>query len=106
MSDSTVTIAVKVALAVSRELADDYVEMWELPVHIRHAWPRATNEEVCDLALSILSGLIASGVVLGDLDGDSGKFLPWSEEDPVGRAGSEWRRLGRDPNIGEIGWLA
>jgi hypothetical protein len=41
---------------------------------------------------------VAEDVVLGDLDGDTGEFLPWDVADPVATALAEWALLGRDPS--------
>jgi hypothetical protein len=53
----------------------------------------------------ILDRLEVSGAVLGDLSGETGEFTPWSESDGIEQALRQWRALGRDPNMGEIGWL-
>jgi hypothetical protein len=100
-----VSIAVAVAEKVSRELDEDYVGLWVLPWHIRHDWPEASDDKVRSLARSILRALTSRDVVLGDLDGDTVDFLPWSVDDSVDAAMEMWERLGRDPTIGEIAWL-
>ena len=106
MTNDEVAIAVTVAEKVSRELDEDYVGLWVLPWHIRRAWPEASDDKVRTLVRSILSALASSDVVLGDLDGDTGEFLPWSVGNPIEAAVEMWVQLGRDPNIGEVAWLA
>ena len=39
-------VAVIVAAEISRELDEDYVEMWKLPRRIRDEWPDATGLQV------------------------------------------------------------
>jgi hypothetical protein len=106
MTRDEVTAAVAVSEKVSRELDDDYVGLWVLPWHLRRALPNASDTTVRELAESILRALVGEDVVLGDLDGDTGEFLPWDVADPVAIAVAEWALLGRDPNIGEVAWLA
>jgi hypothetical protein len=106
MTRDEVTAAVSVSEKVSRELDEDYVGLWVLPWHLHRALPGASDTTVRELAESILRALVAEGVVLGDLDGDTGEFLPWDVADPVAVAIGEWAMLGRDPNIGDVVWLA
>jgi len=99
-------IAVAVAEKMSRELDDDYVELWSLPWYVRQDWPTASDEKVRYLCGSILRALTSTDVVLGDLDFNTGKFSPWKIDDPVDRAMAMWLQLGRDPTMGEIAWLS
>jgi hypothetical protein len=98
--------AVQVAEKLSRELDEDYVGLWKVPWHIRRAWPNASDDQVRSLAGSILTALLSSDVRLGDLNADTGEFWPWPGENSVEAAIEAWARLGRDPNIGEVAWLA
>jgi hypothetical protein len=86
-------------------LHDDYVGLWTLAWHLRRALSDAPDELVIALAEAILDALLRFGVVLGDLDGTTGAFLPWSPTGALEAAMTAWRSLGRDPNIGEIAWL-
>jgi hypothetical protein len=100
------TIAVQVAEKLSRELDEDYVGLWKVPWHIRRAWPNASDDQVRSLAASILTALLTGDVRLGELDADTGEFWPWSAENSVDAVVEAWVHLGRDPNIGEVAWLA
>ena len=100
-----IAIAVAVAEDVSRELDDDYVGLWVLPHGIRLHWPEASDDEVRSLTHSILSALTSNDVVLGDLDGNTGEFSPWSVGNPVEAAMEAWVQLGHDPRLGDIAWL-
>jgi hypothetical protein len=106
MTHDKVATAVVVGEKVSRELDEDYVGLWVLPWHIRREWPEASDDEVRELAESILRALESADVTFGDLDGETGEFLPLSVADPVATVIAAWVRLGRDPNIGELAWLA
>jgi len=90
---------------VSHELDEDFVELWSLPWYIRSMWPEASDEDVRVVSEAILKDLLSRDVLLGDLDGGTGEFLPWRLENPVGVAMHMWAELGRDPTIGEIAWL-
>lgn len=105
MSDE-MTVAASVALLMRRELDEDYVGLWKLPWHIRRALPASSDVQVQRIATSVLESLTGADVVLGDLDEESGAFLPWPPLGATGRAMEAWRDLGRDPNIGEVAWLA
>lgn len=104
--DEQLAAALSVGLALSRELDDDFVGLWTVPWEIRYAWPSADDAQVRELARMILEALKETDVEFGDLDGDSGEFRPWVVSDPIGVAMSSWARLNRDPNIGEIAWMA
>jgi len=106
MNKRDVTAAIVVAGKIRSELEDDFVGLWKLPWHLRRELPSATDELLAELTEAILDGLLGLGAVLGDLDGTSGTFVPWPPAGALNSAMSSWRGLGRDPNIGEIAWLA
>ncbi|MFT4030054.1 MAG: hypothetical protein QM675_09270 [Protaetiibacter sp.] len=106
MTPAEVTAAVTVGERVSRELDEDYVGLWVIPWHLHRELPNASADAVREIAESILRVLVAADVALGDLDGETGVFLPWGVPDPVGVAIAAWALLGREPNIGEVAWLA
>jgi hypothetical protein len=99
-------VALAAAVDIDRELDEDYVGLWVLPRCIRLDWPHPNDRLVRSISTSILLALTSRDVVLGDLDGDTGEFLPWSVADPVETAMAMWVRLGRDPRLGEIAWLS
>lgn len=100
------TSAAAVSLLVRRELEDDYVGLWVLPWHIRRLDPGAHDERVQQIARAALDALVAQDAALGDLDEATGIFDPWPRAGAVDKAMSRWRALHRDPNIGEVAWLA
>ncbi|MDA8439916.1 MAG: hypothetical protein M0Z51_13790 [Propionibacterium sp.] len=106
MTGHELVIAAQVAEKLSRELDEDYVGLWKVAWHIRRAWPDGSDDQMRSLAASILTVLLTTGVRLGDLDADTGQFCPWPGSNSVEAAIEAWARLGRDPNIGEVAWLA
>lgn len=100
------TVAASVAILIHQELEDDYVGLWKLPWHIRRALPAAADDQVQAIAAAVLQALLARDVAIGSLDETSGLFDPWPQRDAVESAMGAWRDLGRDPNIGEVAWLA
>lgn len=105
MSDE-MAAAATVSLLVRRELDDDYVGLWVLPWHIRRIDPNAPDERVQEIARAALEALVEQDAALGDLDEATGVFNPWPPGGAVDAAMSAWRALHRDPNIGEVAWLA
>ncbi|MBL7500538.1 hypothetical protein I6A84_29780 [Frankia sp. CNm7] len=106
MASDETTVAVSVVMLIRRELEDDYVGIWKVPWHIRRALPNAGDDQVQKIAASILGDLVAADVALGDLDEETGTFLPWLATGAAEKVMAAWRDLGRDPNIGDVAWLA
>ena len=100
------TVAASVAILVHRELDDDYVGLWTLPWHIRRALPEAGDVRVRQIAAAVLEALVAAGAAIGGLDETTGTFDPWETQGAIEAVMSAWRALGRDPNIGEVAWIA
>ena len=98
--------AVLAAVMIRDELADDYVGLWKIPRHLRRLLPGSRDSQILDLSIAVLVALIKLDVQLGDIDGETGVFLPWDQSAGVDRVEAEWEALGRDPNIGDIAWLA
>jgi hypothetical protein len=98
-------VAETVAASISVELDEDYVEMWKVSSEVRAQWPEATGREVWSVARIVLNMLVEAGSRLGEIDWETGEFCPWPPDDAVDRAMGAWDRLGREPDMGEIGWL-
>ena len=97
--------AVVVAEMTSRELDDDYVELCSIPWRLHRQLAASPDAKIRELSEAVLRGLVQLGVSIGDLDGNSGVFTPWSSNDCVERVKRELITLGREPNIGDIAWL-
>lgn len=99
-------MAVAVGDVISRELDEDYVGLWVVAWHIRRRLGPVDDDQVRRVARAVLEGLMESAVRVGTLDEATGTFSAWSTQDGVERAIREWSAMGRDPNIGEVAWLA
>ena len=104
MTVEGVAAAVTTGDLVSRELDDDAVGVWKIAWHLRRALPSVTATEMHELAEGVLRGLQPSGVSVGELD-DLGAFQEWDRVNGISEVMARWRKLGRDPNIGEVAWL-
>ncbi|MCU1483182.1 MAG: hypothetical protein JWQ19_3968 [Subtercola sp.] len=94
------------AIALSRELEEDYVEVWKIAWHLRRLLPQVPPQVLHQLGLGVLNGLVASGAALGDLSRETGGFVPWDSSEQLAEAARRWTELDREPNMGDIGWLA
>ena len=94
------------ASILNRELEEDFVEVWKISWHLRRLLPKASDDEIRDSGAVVLTNLTDSGAILGDLLED-GAFVPRSgnASDLIAELLASWRDLGRDPNMGELGWL-
>lgn len=106
MTPAEAAVAVAVGDSVSRELDEDYVGLWVIPRRIRRELDGASGDLVRELTRVVLLGLSRSAMRVGTLDEYTGVFTPWPVREGIERALREWSDLGRDPNIGEIAWLA
>ncbi len=85
---------------------DDWTGLWEVALDVREISLESREAEVRRLAIEALTHLLSQGWVrIGDLISDG--FMPWDLSDAaiIRRIDEEWSALGRDPDIGEIGWL-
>lgn len=104
--NASLEASARVAVSVYRELLDDGVEMWSLAQDIKDVQPEADLEERISIAEAVLTAVLENGAILGHLNLQANaKFVPWPAEGAIARAVGAWRELGRDPNIGEIGWV-
>lgn len=106
MTPTEAAAAVAVSDLISRELDEDYVGLWVLAGHIRAKVGQGDDDRVYLVAKVVLEGLAESAVRVGTLDEASGVFSPWPVRDGIERVLREWASMGRDPNIGEVAWLA
>jgi len=107
MSQRYVTSAAVVAELVRKELDEDFVGLWKIPWHVRHRSEISDDEAVQSISRMVLANLTASGARLGALSAETGTFEVWEQQQgAIARVMREWKLLGRDPNIGEIAWLA
>jgi hypothetical protein len=99
-------VASLVAAAARIELLadDDIVGEWELVHELTEACPGQQADMRADCLEAILSGLVASSdIMLGTIV--SAAFVPYAGKGGVPGFMDRWRSLGRDPVMGEVGYL-
>lgn len=85
----------------------DYVGLWEILRRVQKISHPKTEEELRSLVLEFVRDMFARGFQAVDL-APAGRCVPWQNQDPdymLGRIESEWKTLGREPNVGEIAWF-
>ena len=90
------------------ELETDDLGLWSVVLKARQIL-RAGPGEVQSIVLSVLAQLMDSQeVAIGFPTEDGTGFVAWrmSPQAAIRRIELEWSDLGRDPDIGEIAWLA
>ena len=105
MKSDQITAVVVISGYVRDELKEDFVGLWTLAWHLRRELPGISEKALQELSEDVLRGLLRLGVELGEVDDETGIFLPWDRVGALDRCMREWRSLGRDPNIGEIAWM-
>ncbi|WP_157237194.1 hypothetical protein [Promicromonospora sukumoe] len=105
MSSNVALVAARIALLVDRELVNDGVEIWTLFWHVRRLVDRASDDEILEIVDAALRALLLSGVRVGEIDDRSGRFHLWADQDSADRLMKAIRDLGREPNMGDVGWL-
>lgn len=89
----------------------DYVSLWELVRDARdELGAQATGDSVRERVMNWIRPIVeAAYMEVGDLvrSGERSKFVPWvtTPTNAVATVDRAWRRLGRDPTIGEICWF-
>ena len=107
MTNTNSVVAARIALLVDRELADDAVEVvWTLYWHARRLTPGEVDDAQRSAAAEVaLRALILEGVKVGELDERTGEFRLLGTPNLADDLLSRIRALGREPNMGDIGWL-
>ena len=86
----------------------DYVGLWVVSSTVREGLLLEDDNEVQENSLAIIRGLLEDGlVVVGDMDWELEKLVPWPSEpkETLARIREEWDQIGRDPDHLEICWL-
>jgi hypothetical protein len=93
---------------LSEQAQDDYIGLWQIIGRVRKISPPGTDEELRNLVLEFVKDLLARGFQAVTLASSGPGCSPWPDQDPgsvAGRIESEWKALGREPNVGEIAWF-
>jgi len=91
------------------ELREDHVGLWSIVRDVRYALPKATDREIKDQVVSLIDKLLSTSLVKAGFPMSDGiGFKPWRlpRHRIVQRIKTEWDRLGRDPDIGEVAWFS
>lgn len=100
---------IELARLIRGELPYDYIGLWSVVVSARRLLRGATGEQVLRLVLDTILQMLAEGdIVVGYPSGGGRLFAPWTSEpaESIREIEREWLKLARDPDIGEIVWLA
>jgi len=87
----------------------DYAGLWVFCSTVREDLGLEDDDEVQRISLALIRELLEERlVVVGDLNWDQGRFVPWPSEPrgTLARIHREWNELGRDPDQLEICWIA
>ena len=98
----------RIADGCVREVADDYVSLWQISGRVRDALSLVSNEEVKDFSLEVIRLIVNRGLRPGDYYRMGFRF--WNEgdlESIVTRIDREWDPLDGDPTLANpICWFA
>jgi len=92
--------------SILTELPEDFVGLWWIPSRLRDEFGISDPDELRRKSLLVAASVLAeSEVVFGQFS--RGEFCHWPEtgDDAVRRIEREWRELGHEPDIGDIGWF-
>lgn len=94
------------AVLLWRELQEDDIEMWWLVSRVRRRFAGLSDPEVRSTSTALALGLVDAGCLMGDMDAQTGRVRAWDGD--VGlEIARRWDALGgREPNMGDIGWLS
>ena len=90
--------------SILRECKDDYVGLWSIVREVRSILRPTTN--LIDETISVIIPLIEQNrIVAGNFFGTDFVYSNEPPEIISRKISSEWAKLNRDPNIGEIIWF-
>jgi hypothetical protein len=87
---------------------DDYIGLWQITNRVRSICYPKTDDELRILVIDFVKDMLARGFQAVDLAQQGPGCRPWQDQTPAsvaGRIESEWKALGREPNVGEIAWF-
>jgi hypothetical protein len=89
------------------ECADDYVGLWSLIRLIKHQCPGCSSDQVVTKSLGIIIELLDQGRIKIGQFNQNKEYQSWrlTAKESAERVETEWKKLGRDPDIGEIAWF-
>lgn len=95
-----------IADAIAEECKVDFVGIWAVLWEVKQAFPDASEPDAKEKTFTVLRYLLNMTVVSGEFEQE--KFWAWkvSPDEALARVRERWDSLGREPDIGDIGWLA
>lgn len=100
-----------VASEVVEESRSDTVGLWSVVWEVKQRLPSLSPNEVMTAVLQVIEAALEdAGLVAGEFvptDEETVEFVPWglSQEETLARVEREWRRLGREPALGDVVWF-
>ncbi|PTL82180.1 hypothetical protein [Vitiosangium sp. GDMCC 1.1324] len=87
--------------------ADSDIGLWWIADDVRQLKPDASEEEIRRETLRALQPLLSQGLLRAVNLLPGGAYHPWegSVDEQLARIDSEWARLGRAPDLGDIVWF-
>lgn len=94
-----------IARQILGECREDYVGLWSIVRRIRGAGVE-DRTRIIETTLPLLTQLLSEGRIKVGQFSDQ-KFHEWKvqPQDAIAKIESEWKKLGRDPDIGEVAWF-
>jgi hypothetical protein len=86
----------------------DFVGLCELFYAVKADFPGVEPTRIQEITLELVQRMLAAGFQVGQLSSDGRTLVPWPDQRPsevIDQIKNEWNSLGREPNIGDIGWF-
>lgn len=86
----------------------DFVGLWEIIRNAKRLEPSATGKAIQDSVVNAIAELLERGFVTPGEPTPDGGFADWAldSDEALKRVRNDWTRLGSEPNVGDIVWLA
>ncbi len=89
------------------ECREDYVGLWKLIWRIGKETHETDPHTIRSLAIALLTNLLNRDLVKAGMPNAAGDFEEWraSSDEIIRRIETEWDRLGKEPDIGDVVWF-
>ncbi len=98
----------QIASDMCRAAKDDYVGLWQIIGAVVRESKSTDKDKIRTLSLDVVRKLLILGLRPVDLPSVGSGSVPWAIQQPdavIDRIETEWKALGREPDIGEIAWF-
>lgn len=92
-----------------KSAAGDAIGLWEIVSRVKSALAQSAPAEVKWETIRIIDRMLRNdGFIAGNIDSQTLQFKAWRQDagESVERIDAAWQKLGRDPALWEIAWLA